>query len=107
MRMRKGFQSAMTRQTSFSEDDGGSSLQPPYLFIYFLVSHFLPHKHLLAEAALRHNETKSSRVGVSHDMSERGKRAWASENEPEPEKEKWGCCCVLSKGALLAELKAL
>lgn len=63
MRMSKGFQNAMTKQTSFSEGDGGTSLQPPYLFIFFSLS-FLPHKHLLAQAALRHNETKSSRVGV-------------------------------------------
>lgn len=34
------------------------------------------------------------KVRVSHDVSER-ERVWTTENEPEPEKEKWGGCCAL------------
>lgn len=68
----KGFSKTLTRQASFAEG-GVAMVGFTAASLFPSVSHILPHKHLLAEAALRHSETKSSggQVSVSHDVSER------------------------------------
>lgn len=69
--MCKDFSKTVTRQASFTE---GVVVMAGFTAasLFPSVSHFLPHKHLLAETALKHNETKTSggQVRVSHDVSE-------------------------------------